>query len=249
MNQDKYVFAQLVEFLNNDKFRRLVDKYAGNRYVKHFICWNQLFAMMFGQLNNRESLRDLIVALEAHQGKCYHLELGRDPIAKTTLASANQNRDYRIFEDFAFYMMKGACEKRVTNILDIPGRKYAFDSTTIPLCLATFLWAKFRKEKGRIKVHVLYGIEVQIPAFYTVTTVSKHDSTAMSAINYELNAYYIFNRTYDSLKELYRIHFTGSFFVVRTKSNLKCKFCKWKRRMPKNIFSDAEVKLIGYNPI
>ena len=123
MNQDKYVFAQLVEFLNNDKFRRLVDKYDGNRYVKHFTCWSQLLAMMFGQLSNRESLRDLIVALEAHQGKRYHLGLGREPIAKTTLASANQNRDYRIFEDFAFYMMKEACEKRSTHILDIPGRK------------------------------------------------------------------------------------------------------------------------------
>ena len=148
MNQDKYVFAQLVEFLNNDKFRRLVDKYDGNRYVKHFTCWSQLLAMMFGQLSNRESLRDLIVALEAHQGKRYHLGLGREPIAKTTLASANQNRDYRIFEDFAFYMMKEACEKRSTHILDIPVRKYAFDSTTIPLCLAIFPWAKFRKKKG-----------------------------------------------------------------------------------------------------
>ena len=90
MNQDKYVFAQLVEFLNNDKFRRLVDKYDGNRYVKHFTCWSQLLAMMFGQLSNRESLRDLIVALEAHQGKRYHLGLGREPIAKTTLASADR---------------------------------------------------------------------------------------------------------------------------------------------------------------
>lgn len=85
MNQDKYVFAQLVEFLNNDKFRRLVDKYDGNRYVKHFTCWSQLLAMMFGQLSNRESLRDLIVALEAHQGKRYHLGLGREPIAKLRL--------------------------------------------------------------------------------------------------------------------------------------------------------------------
>ncbi len=112
MNQDKYVFAQLVEFLNKNKFRKLVDKYDGNHYVKHFTCWNQLLAMMFGQLSNRESLRDLIVALQAHQRKRYHLGLGRDPIAKTTLATANQNRDYRIFEDFAFYIMKEASEKR-----------------------------------------------------------------------------------------------------------------------------------------
>ena len=147
MFQDKYVFSQLAAFLNRTQFNNYVRKYDGNRYVEHFTCWNQMLAMMFGQLSNRESLRDLIVAFEAHRAKQYHLGLGREPIAKTTLATANQNRDYRIFEDFAFYMMKEACEKRTTNILDISGKKYAFDSTTIPLCLATFPWAKFRSKK------------------------------------------------------------------------------------------------------
>lgn len=138
MNQDKYVFAQLTAFLNRTQFNNYVRKYDGNRYVKQFTCWNQLLAMMYGQLSIRESMLDLIVAFEAHRAKQYHLELGHEPVAKTTLASANQNRDHRIFEDFAFFMMKEACEKRATNILDIPGKKYAFDSTTIPLCLATF---------------------------------------------------------------------------------------------------------------
>jgi len=113
---------------------------------------------MFGQLSNRESLRDLIVALQVHQGKRYHLGLGREPIAITTLAAANQNRDYRIFEDFAFYIMREASEKRSTDILDILGKKYAFDFTTIPLCLARFPWAKFRKKKVGVKAHVLYDI-------------------------------------------------------------------------------------------
>ncbi len=246
MFQDKYVFSQLTAFLNRTQFNNYVRKYDGNRYVKHFTCWNQMLAMMFGQLSNRESLRDLIVAFEAHRAKQYHLGLGREPIAKTTLATANQNRDYRIFEDFAFYMMKEACEKRTTNILDISGKKYAFDSTTIPLCLATFPWAKFRSKKGGVKAHILYDIEAQVPAFYTVTTASKHDSTAMSSIHYEPNAYYIFDRAYDSFKELYRIHLTDSFFVVRAKTNLKYKTVRWKRRMPKNIMTDAEVKLTGY---
>ena len=98
MFQDKYVFAQLTAFLNRTQFNNYVRKYDGNRYVKHFTCWNQLLAMMFGQLSNRESLRDLIVAFEAHRAKQYHLGLGRKPISKTTFASANQNRDYRIFE-------------------------------------------------------------------------------------------------------------------------------------------------------
>ena len=234
MFQNKYVFSQLTAFLNRTQFNNYVRKYDGNRYVKHFTCWNQMLAMMFGQLSNRESLRDLIVAFEAHKAKQYHLGLGREPIAKTTLATANQNRNYRIFEDFAFYMMKEACEKRMTNILDISGKKYAFDSTTIPLCLATFPWAKFRSKKGGVKAHVLYNIEAQVPAFYTVTTASKHDSTAMSSIHYEPNAYYIFDRAYDSFKELYRIHLTDSFFVVRAKTNLKYKTVKWKRRMPRN---------------
>ena len=142
-------------------------------------------------------------------------------------------------------MMKEACEKPTTNILDISRKKYAFDSTTIPLCLATFPWAKFRSKKGGVKVHVLYDIKAQVPAFYTVTTAPKHDSTAMSSIHYE-SAYYIFDRAYDSFKELYRIHFTDSFFVVRAKTNLKYKTVKWKRRVSKNITTDAEVKLTGY---
>ena len=187
-----------------------------------------------------------MVALEAHHSKCEFHGIGSKPIVKTTLASANQNRDYRIFEDFAFYMMKEACEKRSTNLLDIPGKKYAFDSTTIPLCLSTFPWARFRRKKGGVKAHVLYDIEAQVPAFYTVSNASKHDSTAMSSIPYDPNSYYLFGRAYDSFKELYRIQLTDSFYVVRAKTNLKYKIVKWKRRMPKNVLTNTEVKLTGY---
>ena len=108
MFQDKFIFTQLTSFLDRNHFNYLVRKYDGDRYVKSFTCWNQLMALMFGQLCNRESLRDVVVALEAHQSKCYHLGMGRNPIAKTTFATANQNREYRIFEDFAFFMMEQA---------------------------------------------------------------------------------------------------------------------------------------------
>ena len=108
MFQDKFIFAQLISFLDRNHFNYLVRKYDGDRYVKSFTCWNQLMALMFGQLCNRESLHDVVVALEAHQSKCYHLGMGRNPIAKTTFATANQNREYRIFEDFAFFMMEQA---------------------------------------------------------------------------------------------------------------------------------------------
>ena len=243
MFQNKYVISQLTSFLDKNHFNYLVRKYGGDKYVKHLTCWNQLLALMFGQLCNRESLRDVIVALEAHRSKCFHLGLGRKPIAKTTLATANQNRDYRIFEEFAFYMMTQAREKRATDIFKLGGKVYAFDSTTIPLCLSVFWWAKFRKKKGGIKAHVLYDLETQVPAFYHITTASVNDSKAMQEIPYETDAYYIFDRGYNNFKELYRILRMESFFVVRAKSNLQYKCVRWQRRLPKNILTDAEIEL------
>ena len=239
MNKNKYVFAQLIEFLDKDKFRHLVDKYNGNRYVKSFTCWNQLLALMFGQLSNRESLRDVVVALEAHHTKCYHLGIGRNPIAKTTFASANQNRDYRIFENFAFFMMEQARKKQATDIFKLKGHVYAFDSTTIPLCLSIFWWAKFRKKKGGIKAHVLYDLEAQVPAYFHISTASVHDSKAIKYIPYESGSYYVFDRGYNAFKELYKIHLHESFFVVRAKKNLQFKCIRWRRRLPKNVLTDS----------
>ena len=246
MFQDKFVFSQLTAFLDRNHFNYLTRKYDGNKYVKHLTCWNQLLALMFGQLCNRESLRDVIVALEAHRSKCFHLGLGRKPIAKTTLATANQNRDYRIFEEFAFYMMTQAREKRATDIFKLGGKVYAFDSTTIPLCLSVFWWAKFRKKKGGAKAHVLYDLEAQVPAFYHITTASVYDSKAMPEIPYETGAYYVFDRGYNNFDELYRIQRMESFFVVRAKTNLQYRCVRWKRRMPKNILTDAEIELTVY---
>lgn len=243
MNKNKYVFAQLIEFLDKDKFRHLVDKYNGNRYVKSFTCWNQLLALMFGQLSNRESLRDVVVALEAHHTKCYHLGIGRNPIAKTTFASANQNRDYRIFENFAFFMMEQARKKQATDIFKLKGHVYAFDSTTIPLCLSIFWWAKFRKKKGGIKAHVLYDLEAQVPAYFHISTASVHDSKATKYIPYESGSYYVFDRGYNAFKELYKIHLHESFFAVRAKKNLQFKCIRWRRRLPKNVLTDSVIEL------
>lgn len=243
----KYVFAQLVAFLNRSKFNRIVAKYGGDRYVKHFTCWNQLLAMMFGQLCNRSSLRDLITILDAHSNKCYHLGMGRN-VSKTNLAYANQNRDYRIFEEYAYYLVSEAREKRKTNIFDLEGNVYAFDSTTIDLCLAVFWWAKFRKRKGGIKVHTLLDVETQIPAFFHITTASVHDSKAMDVIPYGQGSYYIFDRGYNDFKRLYKINCIEAYFVVRAKKNLQYKAVKWKRRLPKNVLSDATIELTGFYP-
>ncbi len=201
---------------------------------------------MFGQLSSRESLRDLIVALEAHQPKCYHMGMGTKPVTKTTLARANQDRDYRIFEDFAFYMMSLARRKRIEDIFKLNGNVYAFDSTTIPLCLSVFWWAKFRKHKGGVKVRFLYDLETSVPAFFHVTKASVHDSKVMGEIPYESGSYYVFDRGYNAFAELFMIHKTGSFFIVRAKKNLQYKCLKWRRRLPKNVLTDTEIVLTEY---
>lgn len=245
MNKDKYVFAQMVEFLDNYKFLRIVKKYDGNKYVKHFTCWNQLLTLMFGQLCNRESLRDLIVALNAHQEKCYHLGVGKH-VTRSNLAKANENRDYRIFEDFAFHMISEARKKRVNDIFKLNGNVYAFDSTTIDLCLKLFPWANFSTYKGGIKIHTLYDVETQVPAFIHITEAKINDVRAMDVITYESGSFYVFDRAYNDYHRLYKIHMMDSFFVVRAKTNIKARILKWKRRLPKNILSDCEIELTGF---
>ena len=247
MHQDKFIFAQLVSFLNRNHFNYLVRKYEGDKYVKLFSCWNQLLTLMFGQLSNRESLRDLIVAINAHQKKSYHLGFGKH-VTKSNLAKANQNRDYHIFEDFAYFLVNEARRKRAVDIFKLGGNIYAFDSTTIDLCLDVFWWAKFRKYKGGIKIHTLYDIETQIPTFFHVTNAKVNDVNAMDVIPYEIGSYYVFDRGYNDFKRLYKIKTLDSFFVIRSKKNLQYKCIKWKRRLPKNILSDAEIELTGYYP-
>jgi len=247
MFQDKYVFAQLASFLNRSKFNRVVAKYNGDKYVKHFTCWNQLLALMFGQLSNRESLRDLVIALDAHRSKCYHLGMGKN-VSRSSLARANQDRDYHIFEEFAYYLVNQARETRATNIFELGGNVYAFDSTTIDLCLSVFWWAKFRRRKGGVKLHTLYDVETQIPAFFHITEASVHDSKAMNEIPYESGSYYIFDRAYNNFKMLYKIHQIGAYFVIRAKTNLQYKTIKWKRRLPRNVLSDLTIGLSGFYP-
>ena len=245
MNKDKYVFAQLVEFLDCFKFRRIVAKYQGDRYIKSFSCWNQLLVMMFGQLSNREGLRDLIVALEAHWRKLYHLGMGKS-VTRSNLAKANEQRDYRIFEDFAYHLVAEARSKSTEKIFGFDGHVYAFDSTTIDLCLEVFEWAKFRKHKGGIKIHTLYDIEAQVPAFFHITTASTNDIKAMPEIPYEKGAYYIFDRGYNDFSNLFKIEQIEATFVVRAKKNLKFKQTSWKRRLPKNVLSDSTIEFTVY---
>ena len=160
----------------------------------------------------------------------------------TTPIKKNKKNDIRAL----YKQISEARRKRATDIFKLDGNVYAFDSTTISLCLDVFWRAKFRKHKGGIKIHTLYDLETQIPAFFHITMASVHDSKAMKEIPIETGAYYIFDRGYNNLKELYRIHRAESFFVVRAKTNLQYQCIKWRRRLPKGILTDAEIKLTVY---
>ena len=222
MNHGKYVFSQLVEFLPQRVFDRFVTKYQGNKKVRHFTCWNQLLCMIFGQLSSRDSLRDLIIVIEAHQSKSYHLGFGKN-VTRSNLSKANEKRNYKIFEDFANHLILIAQDKNSNDSFEIQGNIYAFDSSTIDLCLSVFWWANFRKTKAGIKLHTLFDINTNIPVFIHITEANIHDVNAMDIINYERFAYYIFDRAYVDYLRLYRITKSDAFFVVRAKSNLKFK--------------------------
>ena len=245
MNQDKYVFAQVVEFLNEDKFRRIVAKYNGNHYVKSYSVWNQLLTLIFGQLSRSPSLRDCVIALQAHHDKLYHLGIGKN-VTRSNLSKANEQRDYRIFEDFAYYMIAEARNKRADRTFGFDGHIYAFDSTTIDLCLSLFEWAKFRRKKGGIKVHTLFDVEAGIPTFACITEARVNDINAMDEIPYETGSYYIFDRGYNDYSRLYAINKLGATFIVRAKKNALYKRLSWKRRLEHNVLSDSGIRFAGY---
>lgn len=246
MNQGKYVYSQIIEFLPQRIFDKFVNKYNGNKYVKHFTCWNQLLCMVFGQLSNRDSLRDLIVAINAHSSKSYHLGFGKN-VTLSNLAKANLRRNCKIFEDFAYYLIAIARKARINNVFQIEGQIYAFDSTTIDLCLSVFWWAKFRRTKGGIKLHTLLDVNTQIPAFIHITPASVHDMNAMDVLFYESDAYYIFDRGYVDYTRLYKITQHSAYFVIRAKSNLQFNRM-YSRKCDKSagVKSDQIGKLAGF---
>ena len=195
---------------------------------------------MFGQLSGRESLRDPVAVLEAHQSKCYHLGLGDRPASRNAVSLANQTRDCRIFEEFASFMMEEAGRECAEDVFGLGGNVYAFDSTTIPLCLSLFPRAGSAGKSG-VKGHVLYDLETHVPSFSHITAASAHDSKVMPTIPYETGSCYVFDRGCNAFAELHRINRLESFFIVRAKQNLKSRCVRWRRRLPKDVLGDAEI--------
>lgn len=222
MNQGKYIFAQLTEFLPRRVFDRIVEKYEGNKRVRSFTCWNQMLCMVFGQLTARDSMRDLMLSLEAHQSKYYHLGFG-STVSRRNLGTANERRNCKIFEEFAYVLIAEArrsCYREDFEI-EVEGNVYALDSTTIDLCLNIFWWAEFRKHKGGIKLHTLFDIKTSIPSFLHISTAKVHDVNIMDIIPYEKGSFYVADKGYTDFQRLHRIHLNGSFFVISAKDNLQ----------------------------
>jgi hypothetical protein len=221
MNAGRTVFSQLIEFLPHQEFQKCVARYAGNRYLKNLSCWDQYLAMAFAQLTYRESLRDIEACLRSVGAKLYHMGF-RGKVARSTLADANESRDWRIYADFAQVLIAIArpLYARDPIGIDLDQSLYALDSTTIDLCLSLFPWAKFRKHKAAVKMHTLLDLHGNIPTFIRITDGQVHDVNLLDEIMPEPGAFYVMDRGYIDFQRLFVFTLSAAFFVVRTKSNV-----------------------------
>ena len=222
MNQGQTIFAQIMQFLSHDEFDRCVQRFDGNRYTKRFSCWDQFLAMAFAQLTYRESLRDIEVCLATQRSKLYHCGLS-GPVRRSSLADANERRDWRIYADFARTLIDIARPLYAdTDLgLDLDATAYALDATTIDLCLSMFPWARFRKAKGAIKLHTMIEIHSSIPVFIDITHGKVHDVNVLDILTLDPGSFLVMDRGYLDFARLYALHQALSFFVTRAKSNLQ----------------------------
>jgi hypothetical protein len=221
MNHGHTIFQQLISFLPDREFRRCVARYQGNTGARRLSCWDQYLAMAFAQLTYRESLRDIEACLRAMGAKRYHLGF-RGKVARSTLADANELRDWRIFADFAHVLIDIARPLYAADSIgiDLDQSLYALDSTTIDLCLALFPWARFRKRKGAVKMHTLLDLHGNIPTFIRVSDGKMHDVNILDEIGIEAGAFYVMDRGYIDFQRLHEFTLSLAFFVVRAKENI-----------------------------
>jgi len=220
MHHGRYIFTQLCDTLPNRIFDNYVEKYEGNKYVKSFTCRHHLLILIFGQLSNRESLRDLINTLNAHKEKFHHLGFGKS-VTRSNLSKANEVRSVEVFEEFSLRMIELARRKQAD--LDeffVANDVYAFDSTTITFCIKTFWWSRFADSTKGIKLHTLYDVRRELPTFNLITDHVVSDCTVMDVIPYETGSIYVFDKAYVSTPQLYAIQMIGAYFVVRKKRNM-----------------------------
>jgi transposase len=222
MNTGKTIFSQLMEFVPLYEFNKCVGRYHGDDRIKNFSCMNQFLCMAFAQLTYRESLRDIAACLGSMPTRLYHMGF-RGNISKSTLADANENRDWRIYADFAQVLISRARRLYLDEPLgiELTDTVYALDATTIDLCLSLFPWAHFRQNKAAVKLHTLLDLKGSIPSFIEITHGKIHDVNILDLLVPEPGSFYVMDRGYLDFERLYRIHQAQAFFVIRAKSNLK----------------------------
>jgi len=249
MNQGAYVFSQLISLASPTSFKTCVKRYNGDHKTKHFNCWRQYLCMVFGQLTHRESLSDTILCLKVNANKLYHIGIG-EAIVKSTLSTANENRDWRIFSDFAWILIKEAKALYLhdNNLdLEIDNPVFAIDATVIDMCLSLFNWANFRSTKAGIKLHVQLDLKTAIPEFIEVTPAVIHEVNILDTITFQIDSFYILDKGYTDFKRLHRIHVSKAFFVIRAKDNLRFRCIK---SLPKNktagVLADQIIQLQGF---
>jgi hypothetical protein len=225
MSNEKLVFAQLVQWVPHYHFYRLVKRYKGNYKVSNFACWDQFLCMAFAQLTYRESLRDIEACLRSRSNLLYHLGI-RGNVARSTLADANEQRDWRIYAELAHWLIARARQLYAQDDLgvDLAETLYALDSTTIDLCLTLFPWARFRRHKAAVKMHTLLDLRGAIPTFIRITEGKRHDVHFLDELILEVGAFYVMDRGYLDYARLYRFVLESAFFVTRAKSNMDCRW-------------------------
>jgi len=220
MNKGQTVFSQIIDFLPQKKFRQCVNRYDGNHRVRSFTCYNQFLCMAFAQLTYRESLRDIVCCLRTMHEKLYHIGI-RGKISRSTLADANETRDWRIYSDFAQILIHEARRLYAEDDfgLELKDTVYALDSSTIDLCLSVFPWARFRKTKAAVKIHTLLDLRGSIPTFIWITDGKVHDVNVLDHLVPEPGAIYVMDRAYLDFQRLYHMHQCAAIFVIRSKTN------------------------------
>jgi len=248
MYQGQTVFSQVMDFLPQKKFRKCVERYSGNYRVRSFTCYDQLLCMAFAQLTYRESLRDIECCLRAMREKLYHMGI-RGKVSRSTLANANETRDWRIYSDFAQILINEARRLYVDDDfgLELKETVYALDSSTIDLCLSVFPWARFRKTKGAVKMHTLLDLRGDIPTFIWITDGKVHDVNVLDHLIPEPGSIYVMDRAYLDFGRLYQLHQSSAVFVTRSKTNTGLRrIYSHKSDKAAGVKSDQTVALTGF---
>jgi hypothetical protein len=249
MNSGKYVFAQILQFVNKYEFEKCVNRYKGNYRVRELNCWNQFVQLFFGQLNSLNSLRDICTCLKAHKKKLYHLGIKQN-VNQSTLSRANENRDWRVFADFGDYLIKIVrplyANAPIPNI-DLENDVFALDSTTISLSIKLFSWAPGKYSRGAIKVHTMLDLRGSIPTFIYITDGKYNDSNFLDEIDPFPYAIYLMDRAYIDFAALYKMHQVGAYFVTRSKVTLDYMVteCNFNIDEQSGLRSDKTIKLKG----